>query len=118
MSQLPQGCAEDVLNTLQDSQTPLALELRRMLRANYEQDNNFNLAVAAELPNAVQELHQDSDLNRANGSFSSGQSTIHHRARTILEKASQVHLILSFFECETSACEEWGLFEDPHNELT
>ena len=43
MCQLPQSCAEDVLNTLQDSHTPLALEMRRMLRANYERDNDLTL---------------------------------------------------------------------------
>ena len=90
VSQLPQDCAEDVLNILQDSQTPLALELRRMLRASYEQDNDLNLTVSAALPNAVEELHQDSSPDRTQGSFSSGQSAIQHRARMLLEKASQV----------------------------
>ena len=88
--QLPQTCAEDVLNTLQDSHTPLALEMRRMLMANYERDNDLTLTVPAVLPNAVPELHQDSSSNRTHGLVSSGRSAMYRPAQRLLEQALEV----------------------------
>jgi hypothetical protein len=88
--QLPQSCAEDVLNTLQDSHTPLALEMRRMLMANYERDNDLTLTVPAALPNAVPELHQDSSSSMTHDLVSSGRSAVCRPAQRLLEQALEV----------------------------